>query len=44
MDDEHVAAFEDGWNAGWQAAVEAVRTFLVDVETMADDDGPATSD
>ena len=41
MDDEHEAAFEDGWNAGWQAAVEAVRTFLVDVDTMAENVGPS---
>ncbi len=27
--------------AGWQAAVEAVRTFLVDVDTVDEDDGPA---
>ncbi len=40
MDDEYEAAFEDGWIAGWQAAVEAVRTFLVDVDTVAEDDGP----
>jgi hypothetical protein len=41
MDDEHEAAFEHGWNAGWRAAVEAVRTFLVDVDTVDEDDGPA---
>ena len=38
MDDELDRVFEDAWNAGWQAAVEAVRTFLVDVDADQLDD------